>query len=100
MFEGDTATLSVSVGPVPEVYGQSVEAATSLLAEKRLTGTLRKHPITPAVPEPPGGDLPCPVEVLLDRLARPELWPLGRLSWVRRIQGAVNQARARWRDQR
>lgn len=37
VFEGDTATLSVSVGPVPEVYGQSVEAATSLLAEKRLT---------------------------------------------------------------
>ena len=28
------------------------------LAEKRLTGTLRKHPVTPAVPEPPGGDLP------------------------------------------
>jgi hypothetical protein len=33
------------------------------LAEKRLTGTLRKHPVTPAVPEPPEGDLPCPLEV-------------------------------------
>jgi phage terminase small subunit len=33
------------------------------IAEKRLTGTLRKHPVTPAVPEPPGGDLPCPLEV-------------------------------------
>jgi hypothetical protein len=33
------------------------------LAEKRLTGTLRKHPVRPAVPEPPHGDLPRPVEV-------------------------------------
>ena len=33
------------------------------LAEKRLTGTLRKHPVRPAVPEPPHGDLPCPMEV-------------------------------------
>ena len=33
------------------------------LAEKRLTGTLRKHPVRPAVPEPPHGDLPCPLEV-------------------------------------
>ena len=33
------------------------------IAEKRLTGTLRKHPVAPAVPEPPGGDLLCPLEV-------------------------------------
>jgi hypothetical protein len=33
------------------------------LAEKRLTGTLRKHPVTPVVPEPPQGDLLCPLAV-------------------------------------
>jgi beta-lactam-binding protein with PASTA domain/tRNA A-37 threonylcarbamoyl transferase component Bud32 len=36
-LEGDTATLSVSVGPVPDVYGQSVDAATAALAEKGLS---------------------------------------------------------------
>jgi beta-lactam-binding protein with PASTA domain len=38
-LEGDTATLSVSVGPVPDVYGQSVDAATAALAEKGLSVT-------------------------------------------------------------
>ena len=33
------------------------------LAEKRITGTLRKHPVTPVVPEPPEGGLLCPLEV-------------------------------------
>ncbi len=33
------------------------------LAEKRLTGTLRKHPVAPVVPEPPEGGLLCPVAV-------------------------------------
>ena len=36
-LEGDTATLSVSVGPLPDVYDQSVESATALLAEKGLS---------------------------------------------------------------
>jgi capsular polysaccharide export protein len=44
--------------------------------------------------------LPCPVEVLLERLERPELWPLGRLSLVRRMQGAVTRAWAGWRGMR
>ena len=33
------------------------------LAEKRITGTLRKHPATPVAPEPPEGGLLCPLEV-------------------------------------
>ena len=33
------------------------------LAEKRITGTLRKHPVTPVVPEPPEGELLWPLEV-------------------------------------
>ena len=36
-FEGDTATLSVSAGPLPDVYGESVESATAILAEKNLS---------------------------------------------------------------
>ena len=36
-LEGDTATLSVSVGPVPDVFGESVDSATSMLAEKNLS---------------------------------------------------------------
>jgi capsular polysaccharide export protein len=41
--------------------------------------------------------VPCSVEVFLERLARPELWPLGRLSLCRRARGAVTRALARWR---
>jgi len=33
--------------------------------------------------------LPCPAEVLLDRLARPDLWPVGPLVRLRQVQGAV-----------
>ena len=36
-LEGDTATLSVSVGPVPNVFGESVESATAILADRDLT---------------------------------------------------------------
>jgi serine/threonine-protein kinase len=36
-LEGDTATLSVSVGPIPNVFGESVESATSILAAKDLS---------------------------------------------------------------
>jgi serine/threonine-protein kinase len=36
-LEGDTATLSVSVGPIPDVFGESVDSATSMLAEKNLS---------------------------------------------------------------
>lgn len=36
-LEGDTATLSVSVGPVPDVSGMNVESATVTLGDKGLT---------------------------------------------------------------
>ncbi|HEX5859968.1 MAG TPA: PASTA domain-containing protein, partial [Microbacterium sp.] len=36
-LEGDTATLSVSVGPVPDVFGETVDSATAILAEKNLS---------------------------------------------------------------
>jgi len=36
-LEGDTATLSVSVGPVPNVFGESVESATQILADLNLS---------------------------------------------------------------
>ncbi len=36
-LEGDTATLSVSVGPVPDVYGESVDSATAILADSGLS---------------------------------------------------------------
>ncbi|SFS02989.1 serine/threonine protein kinase [Microbacterium sp. cf046] len=44
-LEGDTATLSVSAGPLPDVFGQSVEGATALLAEKDLSvaGTFEEY---------------------------------------------------------
>ncbi len=37
VLEGDTATLSVSLGPVPDVSGQSVDAATATLSAKGLS---------------------------------------------------------------
>lgn len=37
VLEGDTAALSVSLGPVPDVSGQSVDAATATLSAKSLT---------------------------------------------------------------
>ncbi len=36
-YEGDTATLSVSVGQVPDVSGQSVDSATAILGEVGLS---------------------------------------------------------------
>ncbi len=36
-LEGDTATLSVSVGPVPDVTGESVDSATAILADRGLS---------------------------------------------------------------
>ena len=36
-LEGDTATLSVSLGPVPDVYGESVDSATAILADSGLS---------------------------------------------------------------
>ncbi|MCR2809142.1 MULTISPECIES: Stk1 family PASTA domain-containing Ser/Thr kinase [unclassified Microbacterium] len=36
-LEGDTVTLSVSVGPVPDVTGQSVESASAALSERGLS---------------------------------------------------------------
>jgi len=43
-LEGDTATLSVSVGPVPDVQGESVDSATAILEERGLsvTGTVEE----------------------------------------------------------
>ncbi|MEV8369755.1 Stk1 family PASTA domain-containing Ser/Thr kinase [Microbacterium sp. NPDC064584] len=37
VLEGDTATLSVSVGPVPDVSGMGVDSATVTLGDKGLT---------------------------------------------------------------
>jgi serine/threonine-protein kinase len=44
-LEGDTAILSVSVGPVPNVFGETVESATQILAEKNLSvaGTFEEY---------------------------------------------------------
>ena len=36
-LEGDTATLSVSVGPVADVTGESVDSATAILADQGLS---------------------------------------------------------------
>ncbi len=41
--------------------------------------------------------LPCPPEVLLDRLDRPELFPRGARGGVRAVQGALTRAWARLR---
>lgn len=41
--------------------------------------------------------LPCPPEVLLERLDRPELWPLGRRARLRAWQGRVTRWLARVR---
>jgi capsular polysaccharide export protein len=35
----------------------------------------------------PVTELPCPVEVFLERLSQPELWPLGRWAGLRAMQG-------------
>jgi serine/threonine-protein kinase len=44
-LEGDTATLSVSVGPLPDVFGETVESATRILADKNLSvaGTFEEY---------------------------------------------------------
>ena len=44
--------------------------------------------------------LPCPPEVLLDRMARPELFPPGRRARLRAVQGAVMRWVARLRGWR
>lgn len=44
--------------------------------------------------------LPCPVEVLVERLAHPEAWPTGRFALLRRWQGRAVRAWARWRGLR
>ncbi|NBQ76020.1 MAG: hypothetical protein EBU14_11800 [Acetobacteraceae bacterium] len=43
----------------------------------------------------PVTELPCPVELFLDRLARPELWPLGRGASLRAMQGWARRSVAR-----
>ena len=44
-LEGDTATLAVSVGPLPDVWGESVESATAILADAGLSvaGTFEEY---------------------------------------------------------
>lgn len=44
-LEGDTATLSVSVGPLPDVFGETVESATQILADANLSvaGTFEEY---------------------------------------------------------
>ena len=43
----------------------------------------------------PVTQLPCPPEVLLERLAQPELWPLGRHARLRALQGWLMRGMAR-----
>lgn len=45
-------------------------------------------------------DLPCPPEVLLDRLSRPDLFPVGRRGRIRALQGFVTRLLARVRGVR
>ncbi|WP_456299926.1 capsular polysaccharide export protein, LipB/KpsS family, partial [Falsiroseomonas oryzae] len=45
----------------------------------------------------PVTELPCPPEVLIERMARPELFPPGRLSGIRAVQGALTRGLARLR---
>jgi capsular polysaccharide export protein len=40
--------------------------------------------------------LPCPAEVLLDRLATPALWRAGLLVQLRQLQGRLMARRPRW----
>jgi len=44
----------------------------------------------------PVTELPCPVEVVLDRLADPELWRPGPIARLRRWQGRAQAALHRW----
>ncbi len=39
--------------------------------------------------------LPCPPELLLERMARPDLFPPGRLSWVRAAEGWLRRTLSR-----
>ncbi len=43
-------------------------------------------------------ELPCPPEVLLDRMARPDLFPTGARGGLRAVQGIVMRWLARWRN--
>jgi len=45
----------------------------------------------------PVTELPCPPEVLLDRMDRPELFPPGRRARLRAVQGWVTRLVAGWR---
>ncbi|HEV7265254.1 MAG TPA: beta-3-deoxy-D-manno-oct-2-ulosonic acid transferase [Falsiroseomonas sp.] len=45
-------------------------------------------------------ELPCPPELLLERIDRPELFPPGRLAGIRAVQGFVTRAVARLRGRR
>ncbi len=45
-------------------------------------------------------ELPCPPELLLERMDRPELFPPGRLAGIRAVQGFVTRAVARLRGWR
>jgi capsular polysaccharide export protein len=42
-------------------------------------------------------ELPCPPEVVLDRLTQPELFPPGRRSRVRAVEGFVRRSLSRLR---
>lgn len=44
--------------------------------------------------------LPCPPEVLIERMDRPDLFPPGRRAGIRAIQGFVTRTLARWRGRR
>jgi capsular polysaccharide export protein len=44
--------------------------------------------------------LPCPPEVLLDRMGRPELFPPGRRARLRAVEGWIGRTIARWRGLR
>lgn len=45
-------------------------------------------------------ELPCPPEVVLDRMAHPELFPPGRNAWIRTLQGFAVRSLARLRGWR
>ena len=72
-------------------WGLTRDMAPMLRRSRRLTlGELAAGVLLlyPRYLDPVTG-LPCPAEVLLDRLARPDLWPVSPLVRLRRAQGMV-----------
>ncbi|GAA3207413.1 Stk1 family PASTA domain-containing Ser/Thr kinase [Microbacterium terregens] len=94
-LEGDTVTLSVSVGPVPDVSGLSVESATATLGEKGLsvggtveefTGDFAKGQVMYIADRDGGGSWRPGESVTLVVSAGPPLFPVPNIVGMTRDQ--------------